>query len=137
MREENRQRWILLSRNIIWAAVIFILCAMPAERVPDPRIDIPHLDKAVHFGMFFIMAVLLCNELEYQTRFSLRKIYAVTVGISFLYGGAIELLQQHFFNRSGDVWDLAADVLGAAAGCWVYPRLKRLVRKWRGGKKKA
>ncbi len=56
--------------------------------------------------------------------------------ISFLYGGMIELLQQHFFNRSGDVWDLVADVLGAIVGCWVYPRLKRIVRKVREKKKK-
>lgn len=135
MKEENKQRWVLLSRNIIWAAVIFILCAMPSEHVPDPHLNIPHLDKVVHFGMFFIMAVLLCNELEYQTRFSLRRVYVITVGISFLYGGMIELLQQHFFNRSGDVWDLVADVLGAIVGCWVYPRLKRIVRRVREKRK--
>ena len=87
--------------------------------------------------MFFIMAILLCNELEFQSRFNLRKIYVITVGISFLYGGIIELLQQHFFNRSGDVWDLAADVFGAVAGCWIYPQLKQFVRKWREGKKKS
>lgn len=136
MGEEKKRTWILLGRNIIWAAVIFILCAMPSERIPNPHLDIPHLDKVVHFGMFFIMAVLLCNELEYQTRFGIRKIYMLTVFIAFLYGGAIELLQQHFFNRSGDVWDLAADVLGAVAGCWVYPQLKKLVRKLRERKKK-
>lgn len=136
MREKNKQRWVLLSRNIIWAAVIFILCAMPSEHVPDPHLNIPHLDKIVHFGMFFIMAVLLCNELEYQTRFHLRKIYMITVSIAFLYGGTIEILQQYCFERSGDIWDLAADVFGAAAGCWAYPRLKQLVRKWRSGKKK-
>lgn len=136
MEERKKQTWVLLSRNIIWAAIIFILCAMPSEHIPEPHLNIPHLDKAVHFGMFFIMAILLCNELEYQTRFDSRKIYTFTVLFAFLYGGAIEILQQHLFNRSGDIWDLFADILGAITGCWVYPQLKRIVRKARERKKK-
>lgn len=115
----------LLFRNIIWALVIFILCALPSDDIPDPGINLPHLDKVVHFGMFFIMALLLCNELEYQTRLSLRKIYITTVCIVFLYGGLIEILQENFFNRSGDLMDLLADVFGAIVGCLCYPLLKR------------
>lgn len=133
---ERKRTWILLGRNIIWATVIFILCTLPGDSIPNPHLNIPHLDKAVHFGMFFIMAVLLCNELEYQTQFRLRKIYAITVFIAFLYGGAIEVLQQHCFSRSGDVWDLVADVFGAVAGCGVYPQLKQIAGWIRRGKKK-
>lgn len=133
---ERKRTWILLGRNIIWATVIFILCTLPGDSIPNPHLNIPHLDKAVHFGMFFIMAVLLCNELEYQTRFRLRKIYAITVVIAFLYGGTIEVLQQHCFSRSGDVWDLVADVFGAVAGCGVYPQLKQIAGRIRRGKKK-
>lgn len=121
---EKKRGRILLIRNIIWAVVIFVLCALPSEDIPDPHLDIPHLDKVVHFGMFFILALLLCNELQYQTRFTWRKIYITTVCIAFIYGGVIELLQQYFFNRSGDVLDLLADVLGAIAGCLVYPLFK-------------
>lgn len=134
MENEKKKTWVLLTRNIIWAVVIFILCAMPSENIPDPHLNIPHLDKVVHFGMFFIMAILLCNELEYQTRFSLRKIYVTTICIALIYGGVIELLQQYFFNRSGDVLDLLADVFGAIVGCLMYPVLKRMVRKIRGKK---
>lgn len=126
---EKKKTRILLVRNIIWAAVIFILCALPSEDIPNPHLQIPHLDKVVHFGMFFIMAILLCNELEYQTRFTLRKIYITTVCIAFIYGGVIELLQHYFFNRSGDMLDLLADVLGAVIGCLVYPVLKRWKNK--------
>lgn len=133
---DRKRTWILLGRNIIWAAVIFILCTLPGDSIPNPHLNIPHLDKAVHFSMFFIMAVLLCNELEYQTRFRLRKIYAITVFIAFLYGGAIEVLQQHCFSRSGDVWDLVADVFGAVAGCGGYPQLKQAAGRIRRGKKK-
>lgn len=118
---------ILLIRNIIWAIVIFVLCAMPSDSIPNPHLNIPHLDKAVHFGMFFIMALLLCNELQYQTSMNLRKIYLTTVCIALVYGGVIELLQHYFFGRSGDMLDLLADVLGAIIGCLAYPT----IRKWK------
>lgn len=128
---EKKKKQVLLIRNIIWALVIFVLCAMPAEDIPNPHLNIPHLDKVVHFGMFFIFAILLCNELEYQTKLTLRKIYLITVCISLIYGGVIELLQKCFFNRSGDMLDLLADVFGAIAGCLLYPVLKRWKEKFR------
>lgn len=122
----KKKHTIPLIRNIAWAIVIFILCTLPGQDIPDPHLNIPHLDKMVHWGMFFIMALLLCNELEYQTRFSLRKIFLISVSVIFLYGGIIEILQEHFFNRSGDVLDLLADVAGGIIGCLLYPTAKRL-----------
>lgn len=119
----------LLIRNIIWALVIFVLCAMPGEDIPDPQLNIPYIDKIVHFGMFFVMAVLLCNELEYQTRLCLRKIFLLTMAIVLVYGGVIELLQHYFFNRSGDIFDLLADVAGGMVGCLFYLPLKKLKNK--------
>ena len=126
---QKKRKQLLLFRNIIWALVIFVLCAMPSEDIPNPNWDIPHLDKVVHFGMFFIMAVLLCSELGYQTNLTQRKIYLITVTISLIYGGVIEILQQYFFNRSGDILDLLADVLGAIVGCLLYPVLMRWKNK--------
>lgn len=127
MKKKNTNR--LLIRNLIWASVIFILCAMPSQDIPNPQLNIPHLDKAVHFGLFFIMALLLCNELEYQTTFNLKKIFLVSVFIVFLYGGLIEILQHYCFNRSGDLFDLLADVAGGAVGCLLYPSAKKIKRR--------
>lgn len=129
---EKKKNHILLFRNIIWALVIFVLCAIPGKDIPNPHWVFPHIDKIVHFGMFFVMAILLCSELEYQTRLSWRKIYLTTISIAFIYGEIIELLQEYFFNRSGDILDLLADVFGAIIGCLIYPYLKR----WRNNLKK-
>ena len=89
------RKYSLLWRNIIWAGVIFFLCAIPSDSIPDPKLNIPHLDKVVHFGMFFIMSIFLCSELRYQTRLSLQKIYLIAIGFSFIYGGssAIQIFQ--------------------------------------------
>ena len=99
-------KYSLLGRNIIWAGVIFFLCAIPSDSIPNPKLNIPHLDKVVHFGMFFIMSIF-------------------TIGFSFIYGGLIEVLQFKYFNRGGDWWDLFADVLGGVVGCLLYPAAKK------------
>lgn len=114
---------LLTGANFLWILVIFALCAMPPQDVPEPGIEIPHLDKVVHFGMFFIMSLLICYRFE---RPSLKSIYGIAIGFSFLYGGLIEILQHYFFNRGGDVWDLLADVAGGVAGCALFPTVKKI-----------
>lgn len=114
---------LLTGANLLWILVIFALCAMPPQDVPEPGIEIPHLDKVVHFGMFFIMSLLICYRFE---RPSLKSIYGIAIGFSFLYGGLIEILQHYFFNRGGDVLDLLADVAGGVAGCVLFPTVKKI-----------
>ena len=115
--------FILTGLNIAWILLIFALCAMPPQDIPDPGIDIPHLDKVVHIGMFFIMSLLICYRYE---RFAFKNIYAVAIAFSFLYGGLIEILQHYFFNRGGDLWDLLADVAGGVLGCLLFPAVKKI-----------
>lgn len=114
---------LLTGLNIIWGLIIFVLCAMPSQDIPNPGIDIPHLDKVVHFGMFFIMSVLICYRYEHSKR---KIIYGIAIGFSFLYGGLIEILQHYFFNRGGDIWDLLADVIGGVVGCLLFPTAKKI-----------
>lgn len=120
-------KYVLSGANVLWILIIFILCAMPSEDIPDPHLDIPHLDKVVHFGMFFIMSLLLCYPLELHSSLSRKKIYTIAILVSFVYGGLIEILQHNFFNRGGDVWDLTADVAGGVAGCIFYPLFLQLL----------
>lgn len=124
MPEKGRKYLLLLTGlNIIWVVIIFVLCAMPSQDIPDPGINIPHLDKMVHFGMFFIMSLLICYRYEHS---NWKTIYKIAIGFSFLYGGLIEILQHYFFNRGGDVWDLLADIIGGVAGCLSFPTIKKI-----------
>lgn len=121
--------WLLIS-NIAWAGVIFALCAMPGKTIPDPGINIPHLDKIVHFGMFFGMSLLMRNAFEYEARRSPHRICLYCTLFAFAYGGILELLQHYFFNRTGDWIDLLADVAGGVAGCRFYPGIKQLQKRY-------
>lgn len=122
---KSKQKYLpfLSGLIILWILIIFALCAMPPQDIPDPGLEIPHLDKVVHFGMFFIMSLMICYRYE---RPSLKIIYGIAIGFSFLYGGLIEILQHYFFNRGGDVWDLLADVTGGVTGCLLFPAVKKL-----------
>ncbi len=125
MRIKNKK--ITIVTTILWILVVFVLCAIPGDSIPDPHMNIPHLDKVVHFGMFFIMSVLWALTLEQLTEWPLKKIYLLAILIAFGYGGLIEILQHFYFNRGGDVLDLLADVAGGIAGCLCYPFIKRLL----------
>ncbi|WP_321319743.1 VanZ family protein [Labilibaculum sp.] len=117
----------LFWRNILWAVVIFILCSIPGDDLPKTSIiTIPHFDKIVHFGMFFIMGIFLFAELSIQTK--LRRVYSAGIILLLiaLYGGLIEYLQQNYFvHRSGDYWDLFADIFGGVIAILIYPWLKK------------
>jgi len=114
-------------RNIIWAAIIFILCAVPGDELPKTNaIHIPHFDKIVHFGMFFIMGIFLMAEFRIQTKLKRNTILIISLLLIGIYGGAIEFLQQNYFvNRSGDYMDLLADILGGITAIILYPWLKK------------
>ena len=60
----SKLRHIFILANILWVVIIFILCAMPSDDIPDPHWNIPHLDKVVHFGMYFVLSILLIFPLE-------------------------------------------------------------------------
>lgn len=114
-------------RNIVWALVIFILCSVPGDNLPKTSfITIPHFDKIAHFGMFFVMGIFLFAELSYQTKLKRIPIILIVLFLIAAYGGFIEYLQQNFFShRSGDYWDLMADVMGGLFAVLLYPWLKK------------
>jgi len=122
----NRRRiTILLILSLVWAGLIFFLCTMPPASVPKIEI-IPHLDKVAHFGVFFVQSLLLSLLFNFRKIRSYFVIILLSTLLSFLYGGAIELIQDKFFNRESDFFDLLADTAGGFSGAIFYPTVLRL-----------
>lgn len=88
---------------------------------PPSGPQIPHLDKAIHFGLFFILAA----SMHYA--FRLHWIWSMLLLTG--YGIAIELIQQQLPTRGADFWDVVADVAGAA----TFYLLLALYKKKRRG----
>ena len=87
----SKLRHIFILANILWVVIIFILCAMPSDDIPDPHWNIPHLDKVVHFGMYFVLSILLIFPLEEYSCLKLSRIYLIAILVALIYGGGIEI----------------------------------------------
>ncbi len=96
------------------AAAILILSLLP--RLPEPVIRLSWIDKLEHFASYAVFAASLYSILPEWKRRS--KFFTVLLA-SLFYGGVIEYLQQ-FTGRTPDIYDLAADLAGAAAGSALY-----------------
>jgi len=126
----KNMKWALL-----WAVLIFILCALPGKDVPfDDFWDEFNLDKLIHAGMFFIQAVLLINGLRSQTKFIALSQYArqLVFIVCVVYGGSLELLQHYYIEgRTGSWFDFAANTVGTLVGILLFKRASFFVKNYR------
>jgi VanZ family protein len=97
---------------------------MPSDNIPKMRI--PYADKVFHFGVFFVQSVLLSLLFGFRTKNSYFQIILLSTLLTFIYGGLIEILQSKFFNRTGELFDLIADIAGGFVGAMIYPVALRL-----------
>jgi len=97
------------------------------NKLPDGvNIDIPHLDKIVHFGFFFGGAGLLSAALFFKSQPSWLKLTLIVTITLSLIGIWDEYHQSFFENRTGnDPGDWLADTLGALCGSLVFRLLHR------------
>jgi VanZ family protein len=107
-----------LRWSIAWALVILVLCLMPGKALPEWNwFALLDLDKLVHAGMFFVLAVLLAQAFFINGSPARYILWACVA--SMAYGLATELLQGlEVLGRRTDLNDMIANSVGAllAAG---------------------
>jgi len=110
-----------------WVLIIGLLCLAPADEFKRVHITIPYFDKVVHFGLFFVLGLLISAIKNYNYS----KVSHVWLPLfSALYGGLIELAQSYFTStRTGDSIDWFADLLGLALGIFIF-RYLPIKLKW-------
>jgi VanZ family protein len=111
--------------SIFWAAFILGICLMPGRDLPS--VSIWEFDKIVHFGVYFLLAVLLYWGWEKQqiVRFLHQQAALKIVLICVAYGFAVEVLQEWLTtDRHFDLFDALANGLGGLVGGWLSERVK-------------
>jgi len=87
---------------------------IPQQEKP---ITIPNFDKIVHFTMYFFFSLFyILENFRYKSlkKHKLFILYLVTILLSLLIGGIIEIIQSDFTTyRSGDILDWYSDMSGA------------------------
>lgn len=106
-------RWALL-----WALVILVLCLIPGKDLPEWHwFALFDLDKLVHAGMFFVLALLLAQAFHAARRPKRWLLTACLIAIA--YGMATEFMQGlEAMGRRTDVNDMIANAAGAVAATW-------------------
>jgi VanZ family protein len=125
----KKRYWVSVA---VWASIILVLCGMPPQDVDKIKfIDIPYLDKLVHFGLYFVLALLIMAILTLNSKLKYsRWANLITIFSCLLYGWLIEVMQRVFFpGRSYELMDVVADTAGAVVGVLLYRTIRRLV-KW-------
>lgn len=125
----KKRYWISIA---VWASIILVLCGMPPQDVDKIKfIDIPYLDKLVHFGLYFVLALLIMAILTLNSKLKKsRWANLITIFSCLLYGWLIEVMQRAFFpGRSYELMDVVADTAGAVVGVLLYRTIRQLV-KW-------
>ena len=120
----------LLVRNsgtlsIVWAFVIFGLCATPGQYIPTVSwLEFLSFDKWVHASVFFVLCTLFFITVLKNERPFYYAILAFFLAV--VYGGGLEVMQARVFSeRSGDWLDFFANSFGCLIAFTLYPKLKR------------
>jgi len=103
---------------VIWFGLIAYASVTPSRNFPELKL-FPHFDKVVHFGIYFVLALLLAaafiKDRKYTRSYLLAGLASVLTGIAF------ELIQKYLTpDRSGEINDMLANTLGVLAGIAVY-----------------
>lgn len=118
---------IFFWKPILWLSIICYGLFIPAGNLPvKPFLNIPHLDKLVHFSLFFCLCILLFRPFK---KLNLKYyLLAPTISISI---GLILETSQHLISatRSSDFYDFLANTSGIVAATLFY-YLFVSERKW-------
>lgn len=109
MRKRPRLLWGLSG-----TAVLVHLLALYLPGSPEPTFDIPGVDKVVHVLLFGVPVWLLGRLTG--------RVWLVAV--VFVAHAVVSELVQHWFipDRSGDPFDLLADLAGIGVAVWLLRR---------------
>lgn len=123
---------------IVWGIIMLILLLMPSNDLPDlkPYYIFPGVDKVVHIGIFYILALLLYWESAMKSKWkgnkwvTVAKVVVSTVIFAFL----TEEAQRHVSSRTADMFDIYADCIGIGMATFSFLILYRKEKEaWKNG----
>lgn len=113
----------MLKNNIytitVSLIILYLSLATPQTFVRSGFFDIPHLDKFVHFGLYFLLMATMI--LEHRRSLTDTRRLLLMALIPFFFGIVIEFIQSEFTkNRTGEFLDMIADAGGVAVAMFLW-----------------
>jgi hypothetical protein len=120
---------VRIAMAALWTLVILALCWMPAPWVQEvregsPWLQIPDLDKVVHWGIFVVFTILWLRTSTSRWRYAWVALGGLVVA------AGTELVQTlPAIGRDCEVGDAITDLIGVAIGLvvarWIEPLIFR------------
>lgn len=99
--------------TIAYLGLIFYLSSQ--SKPLDMDMDFKGIDKVLHIGEYAAAAFLLCYSL---IKSGVKKVFILAFIFSVLYGISDEIHQSFVPNRTADLFDILADVIGSFIGAY-------------------
>ena len=130
MSYPDTMNWGALRRSVLWGPVVlygFLIFHFSSQSNPLPGLTSVVWDKALHTTEYAGFALLICRALRGE---GVRwwKSVALAVILASFYAATDEWHQLFVPQRSADVADWAADVVGAAAGSSLYRLISEVIK---------
>ncbi len=123
-------RYIVLP-SLVALVIFYFTCIVDVDSIPAPK-SLLEYDKLAHFGMFFALSGVIYIDyyLKHQGNPNGYKWLLFGLILPVIYGGLIEIAQENFFARTGDLYDFIADAMGSMSATiialfYVYVRPKQ------------
>ena len=104
---------------ISWMSLVAYSCLTSFSGDDVPSFNLPHMDKVVHFGFYFVGAILgtmALRELS-KSKIPIKKVLFVILVVVIVFGMIIEVVQEQYtLDREGDMLDVLANSFGAICG---------------------
>jgi len=113
--------------TIVLLVIVTILSTMWVSSLPS--VDIPNVDKPVHFLMYATLTMGVF--MDYTRWLRERKsvwIYLIAPLFAIFYGGLMELVQALLPWRGCSIWDFLANSIGAAMAVVIFFILDKRLR---------
>lgn len=115
-----------------WKPIIIALLILYASITSTDNISkvnffhIKHLDKILHFLMYFVFSVTLYSSFDKHKLVHKSNRILVVLVVTIFYGLLMETFQFLFTNdRSPEFLDAMANMLGSITGIYLFPLLRK------------
>jgi len=129
MNSSFRNKQLFRAAQWIWAAFVFVVHVAPVDTERVNRFDFPFADKWIHGILFFLLAAI--SLLARNSKREMRSSILLVALACAVYGASLEWVQYSFTDeRSGDMLDWLADLIGALTGLAAAALLEKYMSKW-------
>jgi VanZ family protein len=112
---------ILIGLLILYASIA------PADNITKVNLfNIKHLDKLIHFFMYYIFTLTLFAALNNHSLLTKNRLILITLSTTIIYGLLMESLQYLITSdRSPEFFDALANTLGSVMAIISFPFWKK------------